>query len=184
MSLKNIKPNYDRFKKVWKDLVDNQYKQSMLDFENANNNDVKFTDIELLKVSSCADGWTPHFWVSIEVGLWGYDDIETPMPTRYYIKTTPDRVSLQQDFLEEHFTSVWDTPSYVEKELIKALLADIVDEYENCFLEEFTAPAFRYLFERHYLSSSQFSEEAKMRYYEKYGEDSLLSQELKDMFIF
>ena len=175
---------YKRFKQAWKDLIDGQYKAKMLEYENSQSSEVEFTDIVLNEVSSCADGKNKNFWASVNVLLdVGADEDVPPMPTRYYIKTTPQRVSLQHDFLEENFTETWDTPSYVEKELVKALLVDIVEEHEMCF-EEFTKASFDILFDQHYLSESQFSDEAKMNYYELYGRDSLLSQEVKDIFLF
>jgi hypothetical protein len=175
---------YKRFKKAWKDLIDGQYKAQMLEYENAQDTDVEFTDIILQRISSCAEDKKPNFWSSVTVLLdVGADEDTNPMPTRYYIKTTPQRVSLQHDFMEENFTELWDTPSYVEKELVKALLADIVEEHEMCF-EEFTKVSFDILFDQHYLSESQFSDEAKMKYYEMYGRDSLLPQEARELFIF
>lgn len=176
---------YKRFRKAWKDLIEGQYKDQMLEYENANTDDFDFTDIIIKRISSCADNKDKNFWVSVTVTLdvAEHEDVN-PMPTRYYIKTTPERVSLQHDFLEDNFTEVWDTPSYVEKELIKAILADIVEEFEECFYEEFTTKSFSKLFESHYLSPSQFTDEMRMKYFQKYGEDSMLTKEAQEMFLF
>jgi len=175
---------YERFKEVWDGLIEDQFKQAMLDYENSNEPDTQFTDITLENVSSCADEKTPNFWASVNVSLdvKQYDDTDA-LPTKYYILTTSDRVSLQHDFMEDDFTTIWNTPSYVEKELIKALLADIVEEYEMCF-ETFAKETFSILFSQQYLSISQFSEEARMRYFELFDEASLLTSEVRDMFLF
>ena len=184
MSLDNIKVKYSEFEKVWNELIENKYKQQMLEYENQNSDDVVFNDIELSRVASCADAWTRNFWATVVVGLSVDDDLKIPMKTKYYLKITNSKVSLQHDALENSFTEIWDTPSHVEKKLIKALLSDIVNNYQNCFLDEFTAPAFSNLFNQGYLSVDQFSEKAKFRYYEKYGEISMLSKEARDIFIF
>lgn len=178
----NIKPVYNTFKQTFEDVL-KQYKQSMLDYENAQNDDVEFHDIKLNKVATCADGWTKHFWISITVDLYG-NLVEEPMETRYYLKTTPEKVTLQHDQLEERFAELWDLPYSVEEELIEAILRDVVEEFEMCFYYEFTAPSFSRLFKDGYLNHDMFSETARLKYYEKYGEDSMLTQELIDMFIF
>ena len=178
----SLKPTYDGFKAVWEDTM-KKWKTEMLEFENQHNDDVEFNDIKLNRVATCADGWTKHFWVSIHVDLYG-NLMDEPMETRYYLETKPNSVLLRQEMMNEGFSQLWNLPDSVEYDLIKAILKDVVEEYENCFLDEFTAPAFSRLFEDVYLSQEQFSEEARMRYYQKYGEDSMLTAEAKEMFLF
>lgn len=177
---------YKRFETTWKKLIDEQYKPKMLEFENANTDDVEFTDIILTKISSSAEKQLENMWVSIEVGLKGndFEDGEVPpMPTRYYLKTTPTRISLQHDFLEDNFTNIWDTPSYVEKELVQAVLSDMIEMHPQCLMT-MTNGIIRKLIDDHYIELTQFDADTMNEYFAKFGETDFLTQEAKDVFIF
>lgn len=177
---------YERFVGALKDLLNN-HKENMLAYENKQTDDYRYTDITLQKVATCADALTPYFWAGFTL-TYSLIDIKTEVPSdpidsRYYLKTTPNKVSLMDDFLEKPFAEVWNLPEELEYGLAKALLADVIEEYQMCF-QEFTIPSFEILFEQGYIDISQFNEKSRIKYYELYGMDSMLSKEAKDIFLF
>lgn len=179
-------PTYYRFDKAFKDLL-NDNKEKMLAYENKQTYDYRYTDIVLNKVSTCADSWTQYFWAGFTLE-YSLVDMKTelsakPLINKYYIKTTSAKVSLMNDFLNQPFSEVWNLPEELEYGLIKALLADVIEEYQMCF-QEFTDSAFEILFKQGYVDISQFDEKARIKYYELYGIDSMLSNEAKDVFLF
>jgi len=182
---KQYKNFYDMFEKH----ITNQYEDSMLEQENANNDDYWFNALTLQNVSSCAEASNDpeRFWVSFQIEISMEDsrtgDIAEPMVTKYYLKTATDRISLIHDTMNENFTELWMTPEMVEKDLIKALLTDMLLLNENC-LQGLTPPTFSSIFEGGYAEISQLSVDTKMKYYNLFGTDSMLPDDVKEMFIF
>jgi len=177
--------NHKKFIEVFNDHISRD-KNSMISHENAISTDYKVTDINLINVSSSAEASLETFWATFLLDLQMVDEygvIVKSIDTKYYLRTRSSDIEFIHSSMDEPYSYVWNLPKEVEKSLVIAILADMIDMDELCLMF-LTPEIIEFMIEKKYILFDMFSDEAKIKYYEKFNDVIFLPKNVQDIFIF